>query len=49
MNGQQNLKDAVNKTIRLENPINNKKYSLNEKTAVLIVRPRVCIYRKKIF
>ncbi|EIA09219.1 malate synthase A [Flavobacterium frigoris] len=40
MNGQQNLKDAVNKTISLEDPLKNKKYSLNENTAVLIVRPR---------
>ena len=40
MEGQQNLKDAVNKTITLEDKIKNKKYSLNDKTAVLIVRPR---------
>ncbi len=40
MAGQQNLKDAVNKTITLEDPIKNKKYSLNDKTAVLLVRPR---------
>ena len=40
MSGQQNLKDAVNKTITLEDAIKNKKYSLNEKTAVLLVRPR---------
>lgn len=40
MNGQQNLKDAVNKTITLEDKLKNKKYTLNEKTAVLIVRPR---------
>lgn len=40
MTGQQNLKDAVNKTITLEDTIKNKKYALNEKTAVLIVRPR---------
>ena len=40
MTGQQNLKDAVNKTITLEDTIKNKKYSLNEKTAVLLVRPR---------
>jgi malate synthase len=40
MEGQQNLKDAVNKTITLEDPIKNKKYELKEKTAVLIVRPR---------
>ena len=40
MSGQQNLKDAVNRTITLEDTKKNKKYSLNEKTAVLIVRPR---------
>ena len=38
MTGQQNLKDAVNKTISLEEK--KKIYSLNEETAVLIVRPR---------
>lgn len=40
MEGQQNLKDAVNKTITLEDTLKNKKYALNENTAVLIVRPR---------
>jgi malate synthase len=40
MTGQQNLKDAVNKTITLEDPLKNKKYALNKNTAVLIVRPR---------
>ena len=40
MEGQQNLKDAVNKTITLDDPSRNKKYALKEKTAVLIVRPR---------
>jgi len=40
MTGQQNLKDAANRTITLEDTKKNKKYSLNEKTAVLIVRPR---------
>ncbi|MFI0492305.1 malate synthase A, partial [Flavobacterium sp.] len=38
--GQQNLKDAVNKTITLEDTKKNKKYALNDETAVLIVRPR---------
>lgn len=38
MEGQQNLRDAINKTIDFEQ--NGKKYSLNEKTAVLLVRPR---------
>jgi len=37
--GQINLRDAVNRTICYENP-NGKKYVLNEKTAVLIPRPR---------
>lgn len=40
MEGQQNLKDAVNKTILLEDQTKNKTYKLNDKTAVLIVRPR---------
>ena len=38
MEGQQNLKDAVNKTINLEQ--NGKKYTLNKETATLLVRPR---------
>jgi len=38
--GQQNLKDAVNKTITLEDVVKNKKYKLNDQTAVLLVRPR---------
>ena len=38
MQGQQNLIDAVNKTISLE--LNDKKYHLNKETATLIVRPR---------
>ncbi|MGM7684229.1 malate synthase A [Cytobacillus sp. Hm23] len=37
--GQINLRDAVNKTITFENP-NGKKYSLNEEVATLVVRPR---------
>src|SRR5579875_3776350 len=37
--GQINLRDAVNRTISFENP-DGKKYKLNDKTAVLIVRPR---------
>ncbi|GAA4776115.1 MULTISPECIES: malate synthase A [Flavobacterium] len=36
--GQQNLKDAINKTINFVQ--NGKEYTLNEKTAVLLVRPR---------
>lgn len=39
MEGQVNLQDAVNRTISFENK-DGKKYELNEKTAVLIVRPR---------
>lgn len=38
MEGQQNLKDAINKTINLEQ--NGKHYQLNETTATLLVRPR---------
>jgi len=37
--GQINLRDAINRTISFENP-NGKNYQLNEETAVLIVRPR---------
>ena len=37
--GQINLRDAVRRTISFENP-NGKQYQLNEKTAVLMVRPR---------
>ena len=38
--GQINLRDAVNKTISFTNPINRKFYSLNKQTATLMVRPR---------
>ncbi|MCH2023246.1 MAG: malate synthase A [Saprospiraceae bacterium] len=38
--GQINLKDAVDKTISFVNPKNNKSYQLNEKIATLMVRPR---------
>jgi len=38
--GQMNLKDAVRGIIDYENPENGKSYRLNEKTAVLMVRPR---------
>ncbi|MCH6574704.1 MAG: malate synthase A [Bacteroidetes bacterium] len=37
--GQINLRDAVNRTISFTNP-NGKHYSLNDKPAVLMVRPR---------
>ena len=40
INGQINLRDAVNKTITFTNPVNSKFYKLNEKTATLMVRPR---------
>lgn len=40
LQGQKNLKDAVNKTISFYNPKRDKTYHLNEKTATLIVRPR---------
>ncbi|AZQ62141.1 malate synthase A [Flammeovirga pectinis] len=38
--GQINLRDANKKTISFENLKNGKTYSLNEKTATLMVRPR---------
>jgi malate synthase len=40
MDGQVNLKDAVNKTITYTNPSNSKVYKLNPQTSVLFVRPR---------
>lgn len=40
MNGQQNLRDANQKTIELVNPQTGKVYKLQEDTAVLMVRPR---------
>ena len=38
--GQINVRDAVRRTIRYEDPASGKPYALNEKTAVLKVRPR---------
>ena len=38
--GQINLRDAVNKTITFHNPIKDKTYQLNEDVATLMVRPR---------
>jgi len=38
--GQINLRDAVRGTIEYTNPKSGKNYSLNDKTAVLFVRPR---------
>jgi malate synthase len=40
VSGQINLRDAVNRTISYSDPKTGKEYKLNEKTAVLIVRPR---------
>lgn len=40
MQGQQNLKDANEKNISLTDVKRGKSYNLNEKTAVLLVRPR---------
>ena len=40
IDGQINLRDAVNKSITYENPTSKKKYKLNAQTAVLFVRPR---------
>ncbi|MBL8742679.1 MAG: malate synthase A, partial [Myxococcales bacterium] len=40
IDGQQNLFDAVRRTIGFEDPSSKKKYALDEKTAVLLVRPR---------
>jgi malate synthase len=38
--GQQNLKDAVDRTISFTDPASGKQYRLNERIATLIVRPR---------
>ncbi len=40
VSGQINLRDAVSRTIAFTDPKSGKDYCLNEKTAVLIVRPR---------
>ena len=40
MQGQLNIKDAVNKKINFTDQESGKEYKLNEKTAVLIIRPR---------
>ncbi|MEM6965137.1 MAG: malate synthase A [Bacteroidota bacterium] len=40
MEGQINLRDAVNRTITFENPKNGKFYQLNDEIATLMVRPR---------
>ena len=38
--GQINLRDAIRRTITFADPAPGKQYKLNEKTAVLFVRPR---------
>ncbi|HYZ41211.1 MAG TPA: malate synthase A, partial [Stellaceae bacterium] len=38
--GQMNLSDAVRRTITFDDPDSGRHYSLNDKTAVLLVRPR---------
>ncbi|MFP3357168.1 malate synthase A [Planococcus sp. SIMBA_143] len=40
IDGQVNLRDAIRRQIDFEMPETGKKYALNEKTAVLMVRPR---------
>ena len=40
LNGQINLKDAVDKTISFIHPVKDKVYKLNDKIATLMVRPR---------
>ncbi len=40
MEGHINLRDAIKRSISFVNPDNGKSYQLNEKTAVLLVRPR---------
>jgi len=40
IDGQINLSDAVRRTISYTDPTSGKNYKLNEKTAVLLVRPR---------
>ncbi|HWY45567.1 MAG TPA: malate synthase A [Candidatus Sulfotelmatobacter sp.] len=40
MDGQVNLMDAVRRTITYNDPASGKSYKLNERTAVLFVRPR---------
>ncbi|QCN95172.1 malate synthase A [Azospirillum argentinense] len=40
IDGQVNLRDAVRRTIAFDDPASGRKYRLNDKTAVLKVRPR---------
>jgi malate synthase len=48
MTGQQNLRDAVNKTITLEDAAKHKTHKLNDQTAVLLDLED-CIYQRNIF
>jgi malate synthase len=40
IDGQVNVRDAVQRTIEYVNPANQKQYRLNDETATLIIRPR---------
>ena len=40
LDGQINLRDAIQRTISFDDPKSKKTYSLNDKTAVLFIRPR---------
>lgn len=40
MDGQINLRDAVNRTISFQHPVKDKTYTLNDEIATLLVRPR---------
>ncbi|MEG9436298.1 malate synthase A [Edaphobacter sp. HDX4] len=40
LEGQMNLRDAIRRTIRFQDPKTGKSYELNEKTAVLFIRAR---------
>jgi malate synthase len=40
VDGQLNLRDAVRRTIDFDDPVRDKHYRLNDRTAVLFVRPR---------
>ncbi len=40
LDGQINLRDAVRRTIAFDDPATGRKYRLNDRTAVLMVRPR---------
>lgn len=40
INGQRNIRDAIQKTITFHDPASNKNYQLNNQTAILKIRPR---------